>query len=329
MNTSTNELLTFLASRNVCDGMLYEPRMKAQLFDFSDSSTVQPLASDDATFLNNEQYPVRITHIVAAIRDGGGKVVDTAQNDARLIQRVGLRIRAHDTYYMNDQFVQLPLWHNRPTASPDVTNRAQSSWRFSFGPKGQGVFMGGRDNFEVRVALEYAVTESEQAVGVWVTFHGVGAISRRPKQLTGFRSFVAADGTSSRALAPEAFKNDGTEPLEILEMTVHVQAPDGSAGTDPVGNIRRAKVFVRQNGNGTNQRWASAPASSGSLADVVPASLWGLTTGRSVVHQLPDGDDGYPGWLWYPDEGLTLEVLPNTGTLTQVYIGLAGHIVVR
>ncbi len=325
MNEKTQQFLNFLASRNVHDGVCYEPRLKTQLFDFKVDAQVSPLASDDATFLNNEQDPVRITHLVAAIRDDG-----TGEGtDPRLVQRFGLRIRAHDTYYMNDQFVQLPLWANRVVAATDVATRSLASWVYGFGAHRGGFFMGDRDNLEVKVALEYAVdAETEEALTVWVTFHGVGAISRRPKQLTGFRTFTAADGTASRAIAPEAYRNDGTEPLEITEMTIHVQAADAGAGADPTGNIRRVKVLARQNGNGTNQRWTSTPAAE--PGNLVPAALWGLTTGRAIVHELPKNDDGYPGWLWYPDEGLTLEVMPNAGlTPCAVYIGLVGHIVVK
>lgn len=318
------------------DGILYEPRLKAQLFDFSNTTQITPLASDDATFINSEQYPVRITHIVAAIRDQGpDPFVESADSDPRLIQQIGLRVRAHDTFYMNDEFVRLPLWATQPTAGPDPVSRSLSSWTFGFGKHRIGTFMGSKDNFQVHVALEYPVNaDTEVSLGVWVTFHGVGAYSRRPKQLTGFRSFTAADGVNPRAIAPQSFLNDGTEPLEITEVTVHAQAADGTSGTDPVGNIRRLRMKIQQAGNGTNQRWTTTPQIASpipgiiNLDDCVPATLWGLTTGRSVVHELPKNSDEYPGWLWYPNEGMTLEVQPAAGLQTAVYVGLVGHIVV-
>lgn len=332
----TDEFIQFLAQRNVMDGILYEPRIKCQLFDFSNATQVRPLASDDATFINGEQYPVRVTHIVAAIRDQGpNPYVVAASSDPRLVQQIGLRVRAHDTFYMNDEFVRLPLWATQPTAGPDPVSRALSSWTFGFGKHRSGVFMGSKDNFQVHVALEYPVdADEEEGLGVWVTFHGVGAESRRPKQLTGFRTFTAADGVAPRAIAPQSFLNDGTEPLEITEITVHCQAPDGTAGTDPSGNIRRLRMKVQQSGNGTNQRWTNTPNIASpipgivNLDDCVPASLWGLTTGRSVVHELPKNSDEYPGWLWYPNEGMTLEVQPAPDLQTAVYVALVGHIVV-
>lgn len=338
LSPDTNEFVTFLAARNVLDGIAYEPRVKAQLFDFSASgasATVQ--ASDDATFINAEQYPIRITHVLAAIRDQGpNPTVEAASSDPRLVQRFGLRIRAHDTFYMNDEFVRLPLWGTEVIAGASPISRAVASWKFGYGKDRIGVFMGSKDNFEVMVALEYPVDPiTEVGLGVWVTFHGVGAISRRPKQLTGFRTFTAADGVSSRSMgANQMFLNDGTEPLEICEMTVHAQASNGTAGTDPSGNIRRLRVSVRQVGNGTNQRWTTTPHLTTSppmfnMNDCIPAPLWGLTTGQAIVHELPKNSDGYPGWLWMPNSGLTLEVQPAAAVQAACYIGLAGHIVVK
>jgi len=318
LDPNTNELVTFLAQRNVMDGILYEPRLYTQLFDFTDPDQVRPLASDDAVFRNGEQYPVRITHLVAAIRDTG--VVQT--RDPRFVQRFGVRLRAHDTYYMNDEFCLLPLFHNTVTSAAEVVSRSVSSWTFA-----HPTYMGARDGFEVKLALEYGVSaQFEESIRVWVTFHGVGAISRRPKQLTGYKDFVPADGTAIRAIPIEFYRNDGTEPLEVTGITVHVQAADGLVGADPSGNIRRVKLSVRQSGNGTNQRWTATPTSE--PGNLVPASLWGLTTGRCVVHELPENDN-YPGWLWYPNEGLTVEVMPNPNVDRAVYVGLVGHICVK
>jgi hypothetical protein len=338
LRPNTDEYVTFLAARNVLDGILYEPRLKAQLFDFSAvgaSATVK--ASDDATFLNAEQYPVRITHVVAAIRDQGpNPEVNTASSDPRLVQRFGLRIRAHDTFYMNDEFVRLPLWGTEVIAGANPISRSVASWKFGYGKDRIGVFMGGKDNFEVMVALEYPVNpNTEEGLGVWVTFHGVGAISRRPKQITGYRTFTSADGVSSRSMgAGQMYLNDGTEPLEITHVTTHAQAANGTAGADPAGNIRRIRVSIRQVGNGTNQRWTTTPQLTTSppafnMADCIPATLWGLTAGQAIVHELPKNSDGYPGWLWQPNSGLTLEVQPAAGVQAACYIGLAGHIVVK
>ncbi len=337
MNPSTNELVTFLAAKNVFDGILFEPRLKVQLFDFSAVDQVRPLASDDAVMINAEQYPVRITHIVAAIRDQGPDIINGASSDERLVQRIGLRIRAHDTYYMNDQYVNLPLWATERVAASDVVTRSLSSMKLSYGKQKRdasggiagraGTFMGDRDAFEVKLALEYPVDEeTEESITVQVAFHGVGAISRRPKHLTGEFTFLPKDGTATRTIPIESYRNDGTEPLEITNVTVQVSAPDGTASSNPVGNIRRVRMSIRQDGNGTNQRWTTTTAESVSL---VPASLWGVNVGRAIIHELPKNDDDYPGWLWDPNQGLTLEVLPNPSVRCAVYVGLYGHIVVK
>jgi len=323
------------------DGILYEPRLKCQLFDFSAADQVSPLGSDSATFLNAEQYPVRITHVAACIRNQGPDAPEGVSSDPRLVQRIGLRMRSHDTFYMNDEFVRLPLWGTQVVAGANPISRSVSSWTFHFGPRGSdgaraGVFMGSKDNFKVEVALEFPIdADTEVSMDVWATFHGVGALSRRPKQITGIYTFTAADGTKPRSLgANQAFLNDGTEPLEITKMTIHCGAPNGTAGTNPVGDIRRLRVSVKQNGNGTNQRWTTTPAIMTNpptldLASCVPAALWGLTTGQAIVHRLPDNSDNYPGWLWFPNEGMTLDVQPATGVRCAVYIALIGHIVVK
>lgn len=315
------ELLKFLAARNVCDGILYEPRIYAQKFDFSTSGTLSPQDSDDNLFVNGEQYPVRITHILAQIRDGGG-----AGTEERLIQSYALRVRSNDTYYMNGfDPTPLPLFHNVVTASAnEVVSRSTSTWRFP-----HPYFMGDRDTMDVKVELEYPVdAQTEQSIEVWVQFHGFGALSRRPKELHGFVTFTAA--SPGLLTVPDSFfRNDGTEPLEIHSVDIFVKPPAGSAGSNAIGNIRRARLSFRQVGNGTNQRWTNSDALN---VDTVPAGLFGLTTGRAITHVLPvQTDSRGRGWIWEPNQGLTLEVTgPNAAPfLSQVYIALAGEIIVK
>lgn len=316
------ELLKFLAARNVCDGKLYEPRLYSQVFDFSQADTLSPQYSDEDVFRNGEQYPVRITHIVAAIRDdnqvSGGSI------DERLVQKYRLRARMLDTFYMNDEPIPVPLLHNQVCAASDIVTRATSSWRFA-----HPFYMGNRDTLSVGVSLEYPVAaQTEVSLKVWVSFHGFGALSRRPKELHGFVTFEPT--SPSIITIPDGFfRNDGIEPLEIHSMSINVEPPTGSAGlANPSGNIRRALVRVQQIGNGTNQRWTRSLFSNTNL---VPASLWGLTTGRAVVHALPMAADNQRGWIWEPNQGLQLEITgPSSGSdLSQLYVGMIGEIIVR
>lgn len=314
------ELLKFLAARNVCDGKLYEPRIYSQVFDFSQADTLSPQYSDEDVFRNGEQYPVRISHIVAAIRDDDSGASTT---DERLVQRYQLRARMLDTFYMNDDPLPIPLLHNQVCAASDIVTRSTSSWRFN-----HPFYMGNRDTLSVGVSLEYPVVEvTEVSVKVWVSFHGFGALSRRPKELHGYVTFVSTS-PSILTIPDTFFRNDGTEPLEIHSMSINVEPPTGSAGLgNPVGNIRRALVRVQQVGNGTNQRWTRSLFSNTNL---VPASLWGLTTGRAVVHALPFAADNRRGWIWEPNQGLQLEITgPSTTDLSSLYVGLIGEIIVR
>lgn len=315
------ELLKFLAARNVCDGILYEPRVYAQKFNFSQANTLNPQFSDEDIFRNGEQYPVRITHMLAAIRDGNGLAGSTNE---RLTQAYGLRVRVLDTFYMNDDAVPLPAFNDVVTAASDIVSKSTSSWRFA-----HPFFMGGRDSLSVQVALEYPVDQlTEGSIRVWVTFHGFGALSRRPKELHGN---VVFDSASAPVLtiADGFYRNDGTEPLEVHSMVINVEPPTGSAGSDPLGNIRRARVSVRQIGNGTNQRWTNSEAFN---LDTVAASLFGVTSGRAVTHVLPIQTDlRGRGWIWEPNQGLTLEVSgPQSGpALSELYIALLGEIIVK
>jgi hypothetical protein len=316
------ELLKFLAARNVCDGILYEPRIYCQKFDFSTAGVVSPLYSNEDIFRNGEQYPVRITHILAMICDGNAQA---GAIDERLLQVYRLRIRSNDTYYMSgDTPLPLPIWHDKVTATSGPVSRSTTSWRFA-----HPFYMGGRDTLSVQVELEYPVDAlTETSVEVWVQFHGFGALSRRPKELHGYVTFTP---TSPPILTiPDTFfRNTGDEPLEMHSVDIYVAPPSGSAGSNAVGNIRRARLSIRQVGNGTNQRWTVSDALN---TDTVPAGLMGLTTGRAMTHVLPiQTDQRGRGWIWEPNQGLSLEVTgPASGpTLSQLYIALAGEIIVK
>jgi len=323
MSPERLELLKFLAARNVCDGILYEPRIYSQVFDFSTAGTLSPQFSSEDIFKNGEQYPVRITHILAIIKDNTG---GAGTSDERAIQSYSLRIRSNDTYYMNGNTpVPIPLWANVVTSGPEVTSRSTSSWRFA-----HPFFMGDRDTMSVQVQLDVPIGFTEVSQDVWVQFNGFGALSRRPKELAGFCQFTVTSPTLL-TIPDGFFRNDGTEPLEIHSMDVYVPpARLVQSGGSTLGNIRRARISVRQVGNGTNQTWTSSDALN---VDTVPTGLFGLTTGRAMAHVLPiQVDQRGRGWIWEPNQGLQLEVtgpLSGITELSQLYIALAGEIIVK
>lgn len=324
MDDRVRDQIYLEAKQNVCDGILYEPRIYCDIFRLSSSQLVDAGSPD--VFRNGEENPVRITHMMAAVRSAN---VATPTDD-RLIQRVGVRLRDHDDWYMSSEFMPLPHMHNVVTAPVDTMAQNIASWKFE-----RPVLMAKRDAFEVKVALEAAIPDADGTVMVCVTFHGVGAISRKPKQVSGYVEFVFADGIASKTIPTDRFRNRGSEPLEVDVMVI--SASPGSTATSPVGTIRNTRVSVRQIGSGTLTRWTVCPVTSiptNPLIDqTVPAVLWGQSVGRCVVHRFPDADDGLPGWLWYPNQGLQPELnsLVSLGEDDDiaVYFAMAGYAIIK
>jgi len=314
MNDKTLQMLQFLASQNICDGILYEPRIYCQLFDSFDENTLVAQSAPDL-FNNGEDYAVRITHVLA------GMQYSATSSRELLIQQYGLLIRSHDTYYMNPTHVPMPLWHNTRTASSEIVVQAAAAWKFA-----KPVYMGARDTFEVQFALEEAVDETSRIVTV--AFNGVGALSRRPKQLAATKTVVPADGTSLLTFNNAELKNDGLEPLEIHEVVFNV---GGDTTVSPIGSIQLAKFSVRLAGNGSGATWSIGEDVA--QGDLVPGHLWGASVGRAVVHTLPKGHDGHPGFLWYPGMGVTVEVKDLVGDAVAIpaypYVALAGYAIIK
>lgn len=302
-----------LAARNLKEGdaRLFEPRLFADTFAFT--GTQQRIFADPDVFRNGEKFPMRITHLIMAAQWAAADGQSPVGGDERIIQRYGLRIRAHDTYYMNALSVPMPLWANKPVATSDVITRAQACWQLD-----KPVILGNRDTFEILVALLVAPATGTERVAC--ALDGVGFYSRQPKRLTGFVDI--GNTVVPTAIDSDDFRNDGTEPIEIHTITLH-HTPSTSQ-SNPVGNIRNVRARMRINGNGTNQWWnwtRPAPAVANQL---IPANLFGVQTGRAVVHRLPMG-----GWLWYPNEGVTPEVESLVTTRTDtILLAMAGYIMV-
>lgn len=308
-----------IAIDNSIEGRLYEPRLYSSVFDFTDAPRVLSMASAPEVFRNGEDVPVQITHLVSAI----GYAAPEEQplpfpiGDERAIQRYGLRVKAHENYYMNPAYPALPLWHTENCAASDVVTRGQSGWEFA-----RPVIMGPRDVFEVRVALESPILDPYDdgiTRSVSVSFRGVGLYSRQPRLLSGFATVTAAMGVSTFIIPTDTLRNTGPEPIEIHEVTFAVSAL--STASDPTGDIRLAKASIRLAGNGTGRRWTiTDPAAAD---DLVPMSLWGLTTGRAVIHRIPGN-----GWLWKPGVGVTIEAMNLTGRQDRLYVAAVGYAVI-
>lgn len=301
-----------VADRNKAedDAKHFEPRVLYDVFSF-DGATETVFANPDI-FRNGERYPIRITHITAQVLH----VADDEQlplgGDERMVQRYGLRIRGHGTYYQNAVHAPLPLWHNVPNAASDVATLGQSTWVLD-----KSFIMGNRDTFQVQVRLAVAAAVSER---VSVAFHGRGLYSKEPKTLVGTLVITAAMGTTVQTITAESYRNDGSEPLEVTQVVFH-HAPNVNTA-NPTGNARNFRVRIKCNGNGTNAWWiAGSPTLNN---DLVPVPLLGTCTGRSIVHRLPGG-----GWLWYPNEGVRPEMLSYTSTRTEsVVLAFIGYVMV-
>ncbi len=301
--------LVQLAQGNLDLGILHEPRM------FYDVVTLDPdgaITNGHAeVFKNGEQFPIRLTHLTASlpVRENGA---EPPQVDEREIQRIGLTMRFHDQWYMNQEFLPIPLWGNKVVAAAPQVSVGTSTWRFDV-----PFILSARDTLTVQVALAETPSSARQ---VTVTFTGIGMLSGRPYLLSATRLL---DSDTATIMPTTNYRNDGSEPIIVSEMTANVSAPIDDQ--DPTGDIRQLSLQVRQVGNGTNADWFQGPINVD--ADLMPASLLGVRSGRAVVHQFP-GD----GLIWEPGEGIdirlrgfpTVEEIPNV----NVNIALSGYITI-
>lgn len=319
------EYLIRTAQRNYCEGIVEEPRGFYDVIAVppGDPGTIAPGNPD--VFRNGEQFPIRLTHMVAAMR--AIDTVDAAYGDPRQIQRVGLRMTFHDQAYMGDSipFAPLPLWANKVCTSVDVLTLGTASWRFD-----RPFILSARDSMRVQVALEAAPAANNTRT-ITVSFSGIGILSRRPYFLS---ASAARSVAATTTLPTDDFRNDGTEPIVITDMTVHVSAESRNA--DPTGNITVARVQINQIGNGSRAEWFTGPLDvngTGNPLPECPAMLLGIDTQAvGVVHRFP-GD----GLIWEPGEGIDIDLQGVNGGPAQggqgaddafVAIGLFGYIAI-
>lgn len=268
-------------------GVINEPRA------FYDEIVVNPNGTETAgspgVFVNGEEFPVRLTHMLAAIRFLNTDEPPPTIADPLLIQQIGLRLVFHNQFYMNPEFLPLPIWGNKTVALAQQIDGACSAWDFV--ANGQPFVLSARDTLQVQVQLRDDAAPAV-AVPVTVAFTGFGMLSKRPYILN---SQILLDDLAPITMNTVDYRNDGTEPIVVTDMMVNV----GPAGA-PRGNIDRVSLNVRQVGNGTNGDWFRGPTTPVAI-NRMQATLCGLTSGRAIVHQFP-GD----GVIWEPAEGITL-----------------------
>jgi hypothetical protein len=299
----------------LADGVLYEPRVYTDSFLVQSDQGTNIVAGSPGVFVNGEQFPVVIKWMTAfAIAEDDDPAVIP---DPRMIQRVGMRVRYHDQYYMSRTFAPIPLWHNTQTSAPPYEAPSTSAWDFDM-----PVVLSARDSLQVSVESAVAEAVTPTTVRVEVGFHGVGLLSQRPYFLQGTIDLTTNVPTT---LSTSFFRNDGSEPIVLMGCVVSQTAVDGAVGvTLPLCSL---SLQFKQVGNGTNANWVQAPITQNGR---VPGTLLGTKAGFAVVHELPD-----EGWRWNPGEGVEIDMqnlgLPTAELPTVVTMGVAliGYIAVQ
>lgn len=301
--------LVELAAENICNGVIEEPRV------YFDAITLQanglPSSGDPSTFINGEKFPVRITQISCALRGQLNDQDAFVLPDERLLQRVGLRLVFHDSYYQTSTFFPVVLWSDKIVSGPQALSPAYSSYQFD-----RPVVLSARDALEVRVALE-AATDAGTTRKASVAFYGTGIQSKRPYFLGSSRDLSS---TAPVTMSGADFRNDGAEPIALTDMVVSLSAQSNDAVG--AGDVRLLRVQVRQIGNGTGSQWFIGPTTPTPISQCF-APLLGFQLGRALVHRIPG-----EGFLWEPGEGVRVEcsALDSTVDGEIVIVGLGGYI---
>ncbi len=303
--------LVKLASGHLDAGIIHEPRMFYDIIDLVPNQQIT--AGHPEVFKNGENFPVRLTHMIASVARLDSQDPPVL-GDERNLQRIGLRFTFHDQNYMNSLFQPVALWGNVHTAPGSISQAlSTASWHFPV-----PFVLGTRDTLENRVELD-GVPASAQLVSI--SYDGIGMLSGRPYLLS---NTVSLDDAQETALGTTFYRNDGSEPIIVASMTAQTTGPIDA--DDPTGDIRTLSLQVKQIGNGTQAKWFEGPITP--TIDLMPAPLLGITTSGTLVHRFPGA-----GILWEPDEGLNVSVralVPDNQSIefSRLQIALAGYITI-
>jgi hypothetical protein len=293
------DYLVRLAARNICEGVIEEPRVYYDSIRLNQGGLATQGSPD--VFINGEQFPVRLLCMALAVRPDFAQALGLDERD---IQRMGFRVTFHDQFYQSRDFVAAPLWSNKVVAGPAPTTTGISQWTFP-----RPVILSARDSLRVEVALESVPATPRR---VTISFTGTGLISKRPYFFSEARLLT---DTTKQVLDPRGFRNDGAEPVALTDVTFHCGAEE--AGNDSAGDIRQLRVQIRQVGNGTGADWFIGPTVPLPLTQC-PALLLGPTEGRAIIHHFP-GD----GLMWEPGEGVTVEGLALDPSVENEILGVS------
>lgn len=291
-------------------GVYNEPRGYYDIIPINQDGSISPGAPE--VFQNGEQFPVRLTHMTAALAYYDNEQ-QRAVADEALIQRVGLRLQFHNQFYMNPDFLPVPLWGNKPVATSDAVSYGTSAWGFDV-----PFILSARDT--MRVSVQLNSVPPQEGVEAALSMTGIGLLSGRPYLLAA--RDVLLDETRT-ILNPVFFRNDGSEPIVVADCTVNVS--NGLDDNEPSGDIRNLNVQIQQVGNGTNAEWFQGPDNQ-PTGTLIPAVLLGQRSGRAVVHVFP-GD----GLIWNPGEGIQLEAIGLSDQIPNVtlLVAMLGYIMVQ
>jgi hypothetical protein len=298
-------VLALFREPKLSDGVQFEPRGYFDVISLDHSQPNVIVPGNGSSFYNSEAFPVRITHLTAAVQ--------TLAADARMIQRIGIRIRYHDAYYMAREPALIPLWSNTLTTIPDIVTPGVSVWDFEY-----PFILGQRDS--LRVQVQQFVPNVTRSISVG--FHGVGTKSKRPYFFSMPEPLDVSD-IGVHTLDATGFRSDGSEPIAVTGYAIQVGSTAGAG--DPTGDSRAFAVQIRQIGNGTNRDWFQGPDTSPWNARGVPAAIAGVTGGRALVHRIP-GD----GFLLMPGDGFIVDAEGfGIDTSMDVAVGIFGVIAIK
>lgn len=297
------------AQPSLCKGNYYEPRW---LYNSVDLPAGGDVLVDANTFRNGERWPVHLTHILWAIRDRDSEAFST---DEREIQNVACRLHGHDTYYQTVDYTLLPLWHTARVALPTPIGFGESSVYFL-----RPILLPTRAAMRCNVSLEQAELDGvTRRVGV--SFHGQGNKSRQPRILGQQLLDLAAADSNTLITDIADFSNDGYEDIVLTSMSVFCSAPSNAVGAAVIGNIRRARVALSMTG-GSGNDFTLTPSTSPPIRGC-PASLLGVSGGRAIVHEIPQG-----GWILQPNRAFNMELRSLSASALQVVTAAFGYAII-